>query len=175
MSSIVIHIRFTEEILAHACDGMEHLQLPPPTALNDIVRTAVSAGLAVMVGHDWIHKSPTHSGYERVRALTKQPMRARPADLVMAALSRDIVAPSSIWENIPITETIYELPLDDQPNANKVWKLMYEGHVSINDQLTCNDGTVDRLAAYLLWHHKEHFPDDLKLIEQVYNEYHKGD
>ena len=171
MSSIVIHIRFTEEILAHAVDGIEKLQLPPPTTLNDIIRTATQAGLAVMCGHDWTHRTPSQSGYERVRFLTKQPMKSQPSDLILAALNRQTTSLTSTWDRIDANTTTYTMPKDDWENADRIWALMSEGHVTIHDQLTCNDGTVDRIASYLLWHHKEHFPDDLELITKVYGEY----
>lgn len=176
MSSIVVHIRFTEKILAHASDGLDHLKLPPPANLNELVRTAVSAGLALMVGHDWPHKSPSQEGFVRVRSLTKQPMKSAPSDLILTALNQ-VFNPLSNWESIDIIPTISNMPdvAADGHNAKKVWSLMSDGHVSISEQLTCNDGTVDRLASYLLWHHREHFPAEAEQIEQVYNEYHKGD
>lgn len=180
MSSIVIHIRFQDHDLAKILDGIEKLQLDPPRSMNDIIRIAVFTGLAVMNGANWQNTPPSASAVAHLATMTRQNQSASHADQIIQALQDKTSQPPepvipTIWTSIDISTTISSLDPPDQEKALKVFAMMSDGHISPEEQLTSNDGTIDRLASFILFHNQSGFPELLELITSTYNKYWKED
>lgn len=184
MPSIVVHIRFPEDILAKGIDGMNELALPPPRHLNDIVRTGFLAGLSLMLGPDYNHNPATSESLELVGLLTKQKTNGGQTNTINNAIrgkleakqeesEHETPAADSPWKSIDIKPTIAKLPDSDQADAGKIWTYISSGHIQPQDQLTAGDGKIDRLASWMLWHHKENFPEFTGKINEVYAKYWK--
>ena len=171
MKPHITHVRFSSEELAYIITGAMRIGIPLPRNINDCIRVATITGTSNMLGGaNYIHNPPTQEAYAHLEKITSGAYK-QDRDTILQACHKP---KSELLEELTllnINHVLPAIPSDAHKTAIRVWDLLINGHVSIQDLLSQSNPSRKIIAIILNEIAYSLVPDDIKdLINNLLNE-----